>query len=226
MSCMLKLGERDCLVRGAPGESRSFPPSGRTRCSSFRLRLERRCAPPAPPPGPSLAPVAPPSCSPLTPTLMLQVRLRLCVFFMGVSSIVSSVMAGGGDWALCGGCGSLCFSAELSLSFSRCVRLELLFLELFCVLARPPPLPEGRPVLGWLLLDAPEENPSSGSFRLKDSSPPLMPSASERENERERKLKKMSIELWGRERLSQKERKEERRGKEHKWKKRKGRKIV
>lgn len=65
------------------------------------------------------------------------------------------------------------------------------------MLARPPPLPAGLPVLGWLLLDAPEEKPSSGSFRLNDSSPPLMPSASERERERkehERENdKKMSI---------------------------------
>lgn len=71
------------------------------------------------------------------------------------------------------------------------------------MLARPPPLPAGLPVLGWLLLDAPEENPSSGSFRLKDSSPPLMPSASKREREREGRgiekqrdeIRTMSIEI-------------------------------
>lgn len=79
---------------------------------------------------------------------------------------------------------------------------------------RPPPLPAGLPVLGWLLLDAPEENPSSGSFRLKDSSPPLMPSASEKERKGNERRggdeKNVSRDQLGKKRSSLRERKRER----------------
>ncbi|TNN53987.1 hypothetical protein EYF80_035811 [Liparis tanakae] len=47
MICMLKLGERDCLVSGAPGDRRSWASSGRMRGSSCRLMLEWRWELPA-----------------------------------------------------------------------------------------------------------------------------------------------------------------------------------
>lgn len=97
------------------------------------------------------------------------------------------------DWASC----SLFLSLSRSLSRDR--RLIMLFFMLLLLLfwlplprVTPPPppllrvlplLPLGLGALGWLLLDAPEEKPSSGSLRLKDSSPPLIPSASEGDHE-------------------------------------------
>lgn len=212
MICMLKLGERDCLVRGAPGDRRSWASSGLMRCSSFRLMVDCRWEPPAGSP-PSLS--EPPAAFsrrslPFRLKLMqskdlleevLPVRTRagpagkLRCFLMGLSWMASKLMLAGGDcclwWCLLMG---TWWSADKSASFSRSFSLSrdsravMAFLMLLLLLFRLPPLcPMPPPVLvplGWLLLDAPEEKPSSGSLTLKESSPPLMPSASEEERTR------------------------------------------
>lgn len=69
MICMLKLGERDCFVSGAPGESSSWlPPRCPARCSSCRLIVEWRWPPPAPDPGPPPPSTPVPRDPPIPPT--------------------------------------------------------------------------------------------------------------------------------------------------------------
>lgn len=161
MICMLKLGERDSLVRGA--ERRSWLSSPLRSSSSFRLRLDRRWA----------ASLDPPLRRGSTTPLMLQVRFRL------VSWMSSGVTVRGGDWALSRGSASVWVSAVLSGALSLYGRPRPLLLEeLFWEAERPPVAPCGRATPGWLLLEAPEEKPSSGSCRARDSSPILTPSAS------------------------------------------------
>lgn len=215
MICMLKLGERDCLVRGAPGDRRSWASSGLMRCSSFRLMVEWRWEPPAgSPPSLSEPPAAfsrsssPPfrlkfmqSKDLLEEVLPVRTSVdpagKLRCFFMGLSWMASKLMLAGGDcclwwclltaiWWSADKSASLSRSLSRSFSLSRDSRAVMAFLMLLLLLFRLPPLcPTPPPVLvplGWLLFDAPEENPSSGSLTLKESSPPLIPSASEREH--------------------------------------------
>lgn len=47
ISCILKLGDRDCLVRGAPGGRRSLPSPAWPSRSSCRLMVEKRLVLPA-----------------------------------------------------------------------------------------------------------------------------------------------------------------------------------
>lgn len=215
MICMLKLGERDCLLRGAPGERSSWASSGLMRCSSFRLMVEWRWEP-LPESTPTLSGPAPAVLSRL-PSLPFRFKFmqskdlldealpvltrvgpagKLRCFFIGLSWIASNWMLAGGDccrwrclltaawWSLGR---SAALSRSASLSFSRDSRALMAFLMLLLLLLfRLPPRCPTPPLvlvpLGWLLFDAPEEKPSSGSLTLKDSSPPLMPSASEQEH--------------------------------------------
>lgn len=212
MICMLKLGERDCFVRGAPGDKRSWASSGLMRCSSFRLLVERRWERPAESPpllsGPDTAALS------HSPSLSFRLKFmqskdlldevlpvltsvgpagKLRCFFMGLSWMASRLMLAGGDcclrwclfttaWRSLDKSASLPRSPSLSFSLSRNSRPVMTFFMLLLLLFMLLPLCHMPPLvlvpLGWLLFDAPEEKPSSGSLTLKESSPPLIPSAS------------------------------------------------
>lgn len=163
MSCMLKLGDLDCLVRGAPGESRSLASLPRPSLSSWRLMVENLLAlMTARLEAPSkvwlpftrskdlVEEVLAVRTRPTAPALGTATPLaaRRC-FFTGVNSMVSAAQRAAG-------------SLRLPSAWS---------------LPNNPPGPFFRLLLldpvGWLLLDAPDENPSSASVMWTGSSPPL-----------------------------------------------------
>lgn len=112
------------------------------RCCSCRLSLEYLRAS-----APELSSAARAAVEPTSDTAGLRSRV--------VQEVLLLTVAGHG-WAL--------------LRLSECFSVDMrLFLQLLPWPATPGTVFPRKP-LGWLLLDAPDEKPSSGSFRAKDSS--------------------------------------------------------